>query len=443
MRGTRRDAARFRRWLLALAAAIEVSALSALAWSGPSFPIQGVFLFGVAFAAYCGGAFVLWRRQESTGVETWVILWGTAIVARLVLLPAEPRLSDDIWRYLWDGHVQWNGVNPFRYAPADLAVAGLRTPWHALINNPAISTIYPPVSQFAFVLIAALGGGLMAAKGLWIAIDLIAAAVLVSVARRIQAPAALVALLYAWSPLLIVETAWSGHLEPLGILWLIVFLSFLLGARPLMASGALALAALTKFAPLAVVPAVVRRLGWRGIAVIALTLVVFTLPYAGAGEGLWRGLTTYARHWRFNAGAFALLESVFPGPLRPRVLSGILVGVVIAALSLRAVTPDRALLWVLGAGVALSPTVHPWYVLWVLPFAALRLQIAWIYLSGSVFLGYWGLDAFQRTGVWPEPTWARLTVWCPFFALLLWQGWRALRGDGVQPEPQVARSEQQ
>ena len=68
--------------------------------------------------------------------------------------------DEDIWRYLWDGHVWANSVNPFLYAPVDQRLKPLvasdatteRT-WqdiHDNINHPRIPTIYPRLAQLIF-----------------------------------------------------------------------------------------------------------------------------------------------------------------------------------------------------------------------------------------------------------------------------------------------------
>ena len=79
---------------------------------------------------------------------------------------------------------------------------------------------------------------------------------------------------------------------------------------------------------------------------------------------------------------------------------------------------ERALYWTIGIALALSPTVHPWYVLWILPLAALRGGRAWLLLSGTVFMAYWGLDAYRATGSWPEPFFIRVAIHVPFLLLL-------------------------
>ena len=79
-------------------------------------------------------------------------------------------------------------------------------------------------------------------------------------------------------------------------------------------------------------------------------------------------------------------------------------------------------------------TVHPWYVLWALPFAALRRNRAWIMLTGLVLLGYWGLEAFHARGEWPQPLWARLLLWVPVFGLLAFDSLRDRYRSRSAPE---------
>ena len=112
------------------------------------------------------------------------LIWGFAILFRVVLLPCVPFLSDDIYRYLWDGHVQLAGINPYLYPPDAPELESIRTAWHARINNPSISTIYPPFAQMVFAAGALAGGSLLALKALWTLADLAACLLLTRIARR-------------------------------------------------------------------------------------------------------------------------------------------------------------------------------------------------------------------------------------------------------------------
>jgi len=410
--------------LLLFLGGVEAAALILLAsWPGTAMPWPGTAFFVVAFGAYAAASF---RSSDASTHPSPAVVWGVAVLLRLALLPVAPELSDDVFRYLWDGHVQLQGINPYRYAPADPALTGIRTPWHDLINNPEISTIYAPAAQFAFLIIALAGGGILQAKLLWIGLDLLTSWVLFRVAKKTGRNAMRVLVLYLWCPLLVVETAWSAHLEPLGLLALALAVLLALQERPTRTGIATAAAALTKFAPVAALPPLLRRQGPRrglrfGMAFVVTVLLAY-LPYLDAGPRLWSGLFTYVRDWRFMVGPFAVLETVFPGRWPPRLAAGVIVGGVVTWATWRRFSVERSLFWILGAGLLLSPTIHPWYLLWILPFAALRSSGPWILLSGLVFLGYWGLGTFQETGVWPQPGWLRLLVWGPPVAWITLQG---------------------
>ena len=379
-------------------------------------------------AAYATGRADSSQGDAGTGASSrsarteLMIIWVWAVVFRLVLLPVPPELTDDFYRYLWDGHVQLHGVNPYLYAPADPALEALRTPWHGLINSPSVSTIYPPLAQIVFLVNALLGGTILGLKVVWVGLDLVTALLLGRVASRSGRDPRAVLTLYLWSPLLIIETAWNGHLETLGLVFIALILY--VGVHPARVGMALALATLAKFAPAAALPPLWRRYGWRMVVTFGVTLAVLHLPYMSAGTMLWGGLSTFAEHWRFQEGAFAVLEWIIPGPVAPRVAVGLMVLAVIAWTTWRRYDAEKALFWILGAGLLVSHTIHPWYVLWALPFAALRRSRGWILLSGLVFLGYWGLETYHTQGVWPQPVWARVLLWAPVLGLLAYDAVR-------------------
>jgi len=422
--------ARTAAWKVLLPAGLTQLGLLALLgwWPGARWPWPALFLVLAAFGAYLAAAI---RVKDLAGGH--LLVWVLAIAMRLVFLPLSPELSDDVWRYLWDGHVQLSGVNPYLFAPSAPELAELRTTWHGLINNPDVPTIYPPFAQLAFLAIALVGGTVLQAKLLFLGFDLATGWLLGRVAHLTGRSRRLTQLLYLWSPLLVVEVGWNAHLEPLGLFGLVLVV--LLARAPVSAGVAGALSALTKLAPAAAVPPLTRRLGWRFAAAFAATFALLYLPYAGAGSALFTGLRTYAQHWRFMEGPFALLEAVLPGPRSPRWAAAALVVGVVGWSTLRRFRPEKALFWILGAGLLLTPTLHPWYVLWILPLAALRVSRPWILLSGLAFVGYFGFGAYQATGSWTQPGWLRLVMWAPVLFLLLLDAARLWRDAVPPPNP--------
>lgn len=398
-------------------------------------PLPSFLLWGVAWGAMAAAWAVV--RGDGTagggvlsGRRGRAVVWAVGLAARLVLLPAEPHFSDDVYRFLWDGWVSLHGVNPYLHPPDAAELDPLRTAWHTLVNHPSVRTIYPPAAQAVFALLASVAPSVLLFKAAWVAADLGVARVLDRLDRRRPGPRVAL-LLWLWSPLVLVEVAWSGHLEPLAILPMAAALLWLDGrgsasppardpggrTRPSVAGALLGLGAAAKFAPAAALPALWRRHGVRAAAALLAVPLLLLLPYLDAGTALVAGLGEYAARWQFNAGAFLVLEAVAGGDAA-RIAGAAAPAALAAVAAWRAWSVERALFWCVGAALILSPTLHPWYLLWALPFAAIRRSRAWILWTGLIFLAYAGHDVYRATGRWPQPPLLRAAVHLPFLVAL-------------------------
>ena len=128
----------------------------------------------------------------------------------------------------------------------------------------------------------------------------------------------------------------------------------------------------------------------------------------------------------------AYLASLFAVPVG--IVSG-LVGLVpcvglIAVLAVsvwRRLDPLRAALWLFGVLVIVSPIVHPWYFLWVLPFAAARREWPWLILGAALPLAYLPLDEWWASSTWRVPAWVPWVEYGSFFGVLIarfaWLRW--------------------
>lgn len=428
---------------VALGSAQALVYLALAAWPGASPPPAATMLLCVfAFSLYVAALAV---GQPLAGRRAFIASALLGLLFRAILIPEPPSLSDDYFRYLWDGLVQLRGINPYRYAPLDPGVAGIDETLRQRINHPQVPTIYPPLAQLSFLLTAVLSGDRLVLKALWLICDLGVASLLFTMLPRARRLAAWT--LYWWSPLLIVEVAWNAHLDLLGVFPLMAALwlgrrpaprevrfdgpggaTTASSPRPLARSGgvglALAGAALVKYFPAALLPAATRRLGHRSVTVFLLASAALYLPYLGAGPRLFEGLFTYSASWRFNDGLFAIVAwGLGSVPAAKTVVATVVLAIVVQSVRNDWSLP-RAAFWLTGTLIVLSPTVHPWYLLWMVPLVALRPSRAWLYLSGSVFLAYYGLATYREAGAWPEPWWLRLVIYGPFFALLVVEGWR-------------------
>lgn len=383
-----------------------------------------------AFLCYLLAALYALRRPHGS---TRLIL-AAALVFRLTLWWSPPTLSDDIFRYVWDGRVQLAGINPYLYPPAAPEVAYLRDALHQSINHAEIATIYPPLAQLFFRAICALSATPQALKLALILCDWGLCLLLArSLIRRGRDPRRV--LLYAWNPLPVIEIAGSGHIDALGVLFLLLALDQLQARRLPQAACALAGSFLAKLIPLILLPAFWRRttdrtiLDWidpRGRAALlwfpALTLVAF-LPFADAGAHLTTGLQAYLRHWHFNAAAYSLFHLALApwdgnAHLHARwFCAALLISTALYA-QIRERDPYRAAFITLGAYVLLSPTMNPWYMLWVLPFLPFFPNPAWMLFSGLIFLAYEVLIGYASEGIWCEKAWIMWAQYAPFYLLL-------------------------
>lgn len=314
--------------------ALTVLAVSTvtLAWTAPT--LSPWWVLGGYAALFFPWFFLLGRRRQ---VQLWHLVLAAGAV-RVTLAFAEPMLSDDIFRYVWDGRVWASGINPFVHAPASDALAHLRdaTIWPK-INHPEVPTIYPPVAQYLFGLNGLIGGGTTTLKLLLLASEAAGLGVAWFWLGRRQRRWDVVRdlwVLYALNPLIMVEVAWSGHVDVLA--WTPMVIAMVIWTQRDDWKGALAAALLlglsiaTKFLSLIALPLLVLIMDdgrplWsraslirRGILVALASGVVFAsyVPFLGGGSKLFDGFGTYASQWRGNDGTFRAAYTIALDDLR-------------------------------------------------------------------------------------------------------------------------------
>lgn len=349
------------------------------------------------------GGFFAWRAGASPSVRGVVV---AAVLVRLPLLHLAPTLSDDVWRYVWEGRVWAHGFSPFQYAPDAPELTALRDDAWALVNHREVSSIYPPAAQLLFVLLHA--GGVPAFRVAASAADVVTAALL---ARRSLRAGTLWALL----PLPAMEAAVSGHLESFGVCALVAGL----GGSELAAW----VGAMVKLLPGVLL--VRSRRPW----VWALATAAATAPLVG--PGFTRGFGTYEATWSYNGSVFPLLRLVL-GDSGARLPLEVVGAAIVGGILLRSRDPGRIALWTCGAFVLLAPTVHPWYALWVLAAALWAGVDAWVVLAGLLPLAYVVLASLDAGG-WVEPVWPRFVYYPVFYGLLVREGWVRLSRPGPWP----------
>lgn len=438
---------------------------------GYAYQVHDMPVFWLAGGlAVTGAAFLAlpWLIRASEGLSAnlargvaWAML-GAGLAMRLILFASEPALEDDYQRYLWDGAVTANGLNPYEKSPAAAKVADPRL--MALgrlaldsglvlgrVNHPQLRTLYPPVAQGAFALAHWLDPwSLTAWRALILICDLAAIALLLVLLRDLgRSP--LWAALYWWNPVVLKELFNSAHMDALVTPLVLGALVLAIRHRPLSATAALTLAAGVKIWPVILLPLI-----WRGLldkpkalaAAIALAILacaLFAWPIVSAGLGPSSGLTAFASNWKTNSAAFPMIEGLagwMLDALRVEAIGPGLLARAGAALAICAVvawqcrakptgardTLTKALI-ITASMLLLSPAQFPWYYLWVLPLLAcapapgLLILTATLplYYTAFYFLSHHAYEVFAGRIVW--------LIWLPAWGLLAWEArpWAAAR----------------
>jgi len=402
----------------------------------------------VAFLWPVAAAFIICMHafrtaREDAGAASFerrgvIVVLAVGALLRAFFIAAPPSLSTDVYRYVWDARAQEAGINPFVYPPNAPEVRDLYDTNASFINHQEISTIYPPVSQAAFRVAHALAPGPLGMKVLFGLIDLAIPLIAFAALRPPPGARLAAAVLLAWHPLSVIETAGSGHNDPLAIALVLGAIACARSGYAMRAGALLGAAAAAKTMPILLAPLFAIALGRRGAVRFATGLAAVTafayFPFADAGAALFRGLAAYSLDLEFNAGLYALVRAAIPaggGPdsawaLAPRLLP--LLPALAAPLYWRLARGDlaRAAFWTLGTLILVSSQVHPWYLLWILPFVAVRPSRAWLLFTFLIFVSYETQALYRATNTWSESFAIRAIQYAPFFALLVVEGVAAL-----------------
>lgn len=387
---------------------------------------------------------VIQVRMWQTNALGWKGIAVLAIFVRFMALPIPPVLSDDTFRYLWDGLVNLEGMNPFVLAPSDPRLAFLHdSDLFPLINRPDVHTVYPPVSQAIFTAAAAVGGdawmrGFVALKALSVVVELTGLYLLSRIMERRSF------MLLALSPVLLVAGAIQGHTD-------ILLVGFLGGAlwswRRNHVRGTvllLTLAGWVKLWPLLFVVTFLlyifrqdKRLALQAALISGATSVLLWMPFLhpSVPGHLLESLNLYVRWFEFNAGPYYVVKEWYwwttgmdwskqIGPaFRLVFLSAV---VLIWVLQMGAprrlrfvVNAERDQPWLLCWSIAclyflLSTTIHPWYIvgLVLLGIVLFESRIPWHVLLFSV-LSFGTYLLYVDGPYW----WAVALAWSSAFAL--------------------------
>jgi alpha-1,6-mannosyltransferase len=353
-------------------------------------------------------AVVLILTQPVNRATLWIV-FGVAVVCRLPVLFAEPYLSSDIYRYVWDGIVQHAHISPYRYVPGDPALAFLRAPHQAIFDHinrrDYAHTIYPPMAQMLFYAITAISPTAAAMKIAMVLFEGVTVAALMALLKEMGQRREQV-LLYAWCPLLVWEVAGGGHLDSAGMAFIALALLARMRKWPVAAGVLLGIAVMIKFYPLVLLPALwwrdERGADWKVPAALAGVIAFGYACYASVGMRVFGFLGGYVQEEGLQTGArYFLLDLAkrvpglheLPTAAFYAFCVAVFAGLMVWAwrTACRMGSPRDAFLapaFALALALMLLFAPHyAWYIVWLVPFFALMPNPpVLVYLMGFFYL---------------------------------------------------------
>lgn len=464
--------------LLALVmAACFVSMTVLHSFVGPSV-LYFICLFGIAALVYFVAVFRLADNQLPAS-----LIWGFAIVFRLILLSTSPSLSTDIYRYAWDGHLLKSGINPYAFPVNDPRLDPYTTPLRSYVQHEWMASPYLPASQMLFYLIElSAPQNIRAYQAGMLVLDLCVGCLIFDLLKRLRLPQQYV-LLYLWHPLVVIEFSQAAHQDILMIFF--TLLSFWMLSRmdqkgvrspKWLAGSALGMTAatLTKGLPFSLVPVFLPYWKWKYTALYLFSMAVvlsgfaFNAGWGLVGEldgtGIFGALRIYLHQWNYNSSIYHWLETGLTGVVTSgavpvnaateipifiaKAITTVLFGASILITAFQAwrisllsdahsQTNTLNMLQLttlsIGAYLLLAATLHPWYVTFIVPFLVFLLPCheggrfptnrfvwPWLYLSCAVVISY--LTYIDLSDLHEYPI-MRSFEYYPFFILLVWASW--------------------
>ena len=402
------------------------------------------YVFFSVFILYGVACFVVLKPAT---VDRRIIycIFAAAAVMQGILIFTRPTLSDDMYRYIWDGRVQAQGISPYRYPPNAPELDFLRDKEiYPSINRKGVVTVYPPAAEAAYALLwRILPDNVHWFQTVMSAGGLLAGILLMGLLHDLNRSPARV-LIYLWSPLLMFETAHSAHIDGL-------VLPFLVGAwwarvreRDGLTGFLLGIATAMKFYPALLLPFLWRprhsQGWWRMPITFLITVFFFYLPYIAVnGQQVLGFLPQYFQE-TFNVSPLVsslnhVLEAL--NQYSPTRLTLITLGLIVILGIWTIIHPAengetalRRCIWPIAVITLFSQNLFSWYMLWLLPLIAIFLepskkQFGILVLPRlNALTGWWlfcGLVVLSYTFFieWKPVNAAILAQFIPLYAILL------------------------
>jgi hypothetical protein len=372
------------------------------------------------FAALYVALFFLYYKIIQFEKWNFKFLLISGILFRLAFLFHLPNLSQDFYRFIWDGELVSNFINPYLFTPNQIINQSALVIDNAqkLIEgmgelSPKFHSNYPPLNQLVFAIAALVGGKSILGSVIVMRIGIIAADIgIIYFGRKLLKNLNLSPHLIFWyflNPLVILELTGNLHFEGV-MLFFFVWSVYLLSKNKWQLAGVIyALSIATKLLPLLFLPLFFKYLGIKKsilfYVIIGLTILLLFLPFYSPEfiTNYFETVGLWFSNFEFNASVYNVVKKIGVtyfdakpweliktyGKITPYIIIGLVLLFSLFRKNEKLTGLINSMLWVMTIYYILSAIVHPWYIVFLVflsIFTRYRFALLW---SGFVILSYW------------------------------------------------------
>jgi alpha-1,6-mannosyltransferase len=392
-------------------------------------------------------------KLKTSANKDLIFLLIIGFLIRMILIPSNPILSDDIYRYLWDGKVFYDGFNPFAYPPASPVLEGLRdSTIYPKINYPGIPTVYPPFSQIIFAVSYIIGYNIIVWKLVLFVFEGILVFFLYKLIIHFKMNTMRLSI-YLINPLVVIETYSSGHLDIIAVCLFMIGIYYFYKKKSVVSILAFILSILSKYNPLLMILPLLKKRFLLKISILFGSIITVLFPFVLSGTIPTAGFISFTNRWEFNGFLYKsflfiydLLEFqsqkwfslAYNGHTEEFYITGafyykilvfiILIFIVIDQLKKLKMTEDfkginylQPVLFIGTAMLLLSPTLYPWYLVWIIPLLVFLPNWSWLIFTMLIQLSYFVLQDYANYGIWEESNLILWLQYLPFYGLLIFE----------------------
>lgn len=338
----------------------------------------------------------------------WLLILGLG--TRFVLCFVLPELSDDYYRFVWDGILNTKGINPYLYRPSELLTQ--LPELHRIydhLNSQDYYSVYPSINQYTYTIGAYVGDGdlyksTVIMKLMIFVAECVSVFCLIALCKHFALNRK-ISLLYILNPLILLEFCGNLHFEGFMITMLLLSVYLLTQNKVYLASVTFSIAICLKIMPLIFLPLFIRYLGLKkGIIFTLLTLALSVISFSSFDvwnpmvyTHILESINLYFSSFEFNSSIFRIMQ--FYKLHEHEYLKFIPKIILLTTIGFYFLRNQKQNIQDLVLALAIvqlvylvfSQSIHPWYVLPIVPFALLSKRLdafVWSYLIAFTYITY-------------------------------------------------------